>query len=131
MILAVHHVQLAMPIGREVEAEDFYEGLLGLRRVAKPSHLEGRGGCWFEHGDVRLHLGAELDFRPARKAHPALMVDDLDTLKAVFESAGIEVMVDQPLPGFDRFYVSDPFGNRLEFLESKDSSPRHTGALSR
>lgn len=121
MISAVHHVQLAMPAGREAEAEDFYEGLLGLRQVAKPAHLERRGGCWFENGDVRIHLGVEPDFRPARKAHPALMVDDLDTLKAVFESAGIEVTVDQPLPGFDRFYVSDPFGNRLEFLESKDS----------
>lgn len=123
MISALHHVQLAMPVGREAEAEDFYEKILELRRVAKPAHLEARGGCWFEVGDVRLHLGVESEFRPAKKAHPALIVDDLEALKAVFENAGIEVTVDQPLPGFDRFYVSDPFGNRLEFLEPRDSLP--------
>lgn len=123
MISAVHHVQLAMPVGREAEAEAFYERILGLRRMAKPPHLEMRGGCWFEDGDVRIHLGVEADFRPARKAHPALIVDDLGAFKAVFESVGIEVTEDQPLPGFDRFYVSDPFGNRLEFLEPRDSSP--------
>lgn len=128
VISAVHHVQLAMPVGREAEAEDFYEGILGLRRVAKPAHLEERGGCWFENGDVRIHLGVEPDFRPALKAHTALMVDALGGLKAVFESAGIEVTVDQPLPGFDRFYVSDPFGNRLEFLESRDSTRRPAGS---
>jgi len=123
VISSLHHVQLAMPAGREEEAEDFYGKILGLRRVAKPAHLETRGGCWFERGEVRIHLGVESDFRPARKAHPALMVEDLGALQAVFEKAGIDVLIDQPLPGFDRFYVSDPFGNRLEFLEPSDSYP--------
>ncbi|HEX6299783.1 MAG TPA: VOC family protein [Acidimicrobiia bacterium] len=123
MISALHHVQLAMPVGPEAEAEEFYEGILGLRRVAKPAHLGSRGGCWFDNGEVRIHLGVESEFRPARKAHPALLVDDLEALKAVFGKAGIDVTMDQPLPGFERFYSSDPFGNRLEFLELSDSLP--------
>lgn len=117
-ILSLHHVQLAMPSGQEEEATAFYQGLLGLTRVAKPPHLESRGGCWFEDGSVRIHLGVEDDFRPARKAHPALVVDDLKGLRHTLETAEVEVAVDQPLPGFDRFYASDPFGNRLEFLQA-------------
>lgn len=117
MISGIHHVQLAMPAGGEAEAEAFYSGLLGIPRVAKPSHLEVRGGCWFEDGDVRIHLGVEAEFRPARKAHPALLVQDLAALRTALEDAGVEVVVDQPLPGFNRFYASDPFDNRLEFLQ--------------
>lgn len=116
-ISALHHVQLAMPVGGEEEAEDFYEKILGIPRAKKPAHLEARGGAWFENEHVRIHLGVEDDFKPAKKAHPALMVDDLEALQSVFEKEGVEVVVDQPLPGFDRFYVSDPFGNRLEFLQ--------------
>jgi catechol 2,3-dioxygenase-like lactoylglutathione lyase family enzyme len=66
---------------------------------------------------VRIHLGVEDDFRPASRAHPAFVVDNLDAFRSVLDKAGVEVVVDQPLPGFDRFYVSDPFGNRLEFLQ--------------
>lgn len=117
VIRELHHVLLAMPAGGEAEAEAFYSGLLDIPRVTKPEHLEARGGCWFESGNVRIHLGVEGEFRPARKAHPALIVDDLSALRGVLEEAGVEVVVDEPLPGFDRFYASDPFGNRLEFLQ--------------
>lgn len=123
VIRALHHVQLALPPGGEAEAEDFYDRILGIPRVAKPAHLEARGGCWFEDEHIKIHLGVENDFRPARKAHPALVVDDLNALRTVLEEAGVDVVVDQALPGFDRFYVSDPFGNRLEFLQTGPSPP--------
>ena len=114
---SIHHVQLGMPAGREAEAIAFYEGVLGIGQVAKPSHLAIRGGCWFEHGDLRVHLGIEESFRPAIKAHPALMTNDLDTLRERLESAGVSTTEDEPLPGFRRFYAADPFGNRIEFLQ--------------
>jgi catechol 2,3-dioxygenase-like lactoylglutathione lyase family enzyme len=105
-----------MPPGEEQAATEFYEGVLGIPRMSKPSHLEARGGCWFESEAVRIHLGVESDFRPAKKAHPALIVDDLDSLRARLTEAGVSATEDQPLPGFSRFYVSDPFGNRIEFV---------------
>jgi catechol 2,3-dioxygenase-like lactoylglutathione lyase family enzyme len=113
---AIHHIQLAMPSGGEGHAVAFYEGILDVPRVEKPAHLASRGGCWFESGNVRIHLGVDQDFRPARKAHPALIVSDLDEARAHFVASGIGVVDDEALPGFDRFYVSDPFGNRLEIL---------------
>jgi catechol 2,3-dioxygenase-like lactoylglutathione lyase family enzyme len=122
-IQALHHVQLAMPPGKESEAEGFYAGLLGMPRVDKPPHLEERGGCWFESDETRIHLGVEEDFRPARKAHPALLVDDLGELRRSLEQAGVRVVDDQPLPGFNRFYADDPFGNRLEFLSPDETEP--------
>jgi catechol 2,3-dioxygenase-like lactoylglutathione lyase family enzyme len=108
-----------MPAGREDEAEAFYSGLLGLERVPKPEHLAKRGGCWFRSGDAEVHLGVEEEFRPARKAHPALQVEGLDELRVRLSEAGAEVWEDEPLDGYDRFYASDPFGNRLEFLEPR------------
>ncbi|MGD2102492.1 MAG: VOC family protein [Acidimicrobiia bacterium] len=115
-VVALHHVQLAMPPGGEIRATDFYEGLLDIPRVVKPPHLEGRGGCWFETETVRIHLGVEEDFRPAAKAHPAFHVEDLESVKQRFVDAGVEVVDDQPPPGYGRFYASDPFGNRIELL---------------
>lgn len=112
----IHHVQLAMPPGGETAATEFYEGLLGIPRVGKPPHLETRGGCWFESGTVRIHLGVEPDFRPAKKAHPALLVNGLDTIREVLAAKGVDIVDDEALPGFDRFYVADPFGNRIELL---------------
>jgi catechol 2,3-dioxygenase-like lactoylglutathione lyase family enzyme len=106
-----------MPTGSEDAATDFYEGVLGIPRVPKPPHLAVRGGCWFEDSDVKIHLGAEADFRPARKAHPALLVDDLDALVARLGEDGIAVRDDEPLEGFQRVYVDDPFGNRIELME--------------
>lgn len=118
-IVAIDHVQLAMPPGREAEAQAFYEGLLGVPRVPKPPRLERRGGCWFESDAVKVHLGVEDSFRPARKAHPALHVQDLPALVELLRGAGVAVRDDEPLEGYDRVYVDDPFGNRLELLEPR------------
>ena len=116
MIRSIHHLQLAMPAGREPEAEAFYSGLLGIPRVAKPANLESRGGCWFRSGTVEIHLGVEAPFVAAKKAHPALLVDDLAGLRERLALSGSIVVVDEPLEGHDRFYTSDPFGNRIELL---------------
>ena len=113
----IDHVQLAMPAGGEDEAIRFYEGVLGVSQVPKPPHLAGRGGCWFEQGDLKIHLGVDGHFRPARKAHPALLVDDLAGLITALAAAGLDVTDDEPLEGYDRVYVNDPFGNRIELLE--------------
>ena len=115
----LHHVQLAMPAGREADARAFYLGLLGIPEKPKPRHLAVRGGCWFESGELRLHLGVEQDFTAARKAHPALLVDDLKVLVATLEDAGYRVVEDQPLEGYERRYVDDPFGNRIELMEPR------------
>ncbi len=112
----IDHVQLAMPTGGEGRATEFYEGLLGIPRVAKPAELEVRGGCWFERGDLRIHLGVEEDFRPARKAHPALAVSGIGELCAVLEGAGHPVRRAENVPGVLQWYVDDPFGNRIELL---------------
>lgn len=113
MITGVEHVQLAMPRGGEEVAAGFYEGILGIPRVPKPPHLAARGGCWFESDAVKIHLGVEDDFRPARKAHPALLVDDLPRLIDDLTAAGHDVRGE-----VDQFYVDDPFGNRIELLPS-------------
>jgi catechol 2,3-dioxygenase-like lactoylglutathione lyase family enzyme len=118
-VVGIDHVQLAMPPGREAEAVAFYEGLLGLTNVAKPPHLAVRGGCWFERGSTKIHLGVETDFRAARKAHPALLVNDLGDLAARLAAAGHEVRIEGGLDGYDQRYVDDPFGNRLELLEPR------------
>jgi catechol 2,3-dioxygenase-like lactoylglutathione lyase family enzyme len=116
-ITALDHVQLAMPAGREIDARAFYEGVLGIPEVQKPSNLAKRGGCWFERDLVKIHLGVDAEFRAARKAHPALLVEDLQALRARIETAGFPVRTDEPLAGYDRVYVDDPFGNRIELLE--------------
>lgn len=121
-VTGIDHVQLAMPAGQEPVAVAFYEGLLGLPRVPKPEALAGRGGCWFELDAVRVHLGVEEPFRPARKAHPALVVDDLAALIARIVAAGHEVADAEPLPGQRRCHVFDPFGNRIELIEPTEAS---------
>lgn len=113
----IDHVQLAMPPGEEQAARDFYAGILGVPEVDKPENLAKRGGCWFERGALKIHLGVEHDFRPAKKAHPALTVVGLGELIRSLKQAGYEVVQDEPLPGYNRCYVSDPFGNRIELLE--------------
>ncbi|HUO49774.1 MAG TPA: VOC family protein [Acidimicrobiales bacterium] len=115
---AIDHVQLAMPEGGEERATAFYEGLLGLRRRPKPPALAARGGCWFSNGTVELHLGVEADFRPARKAHPAVLVAGLDDLATLLEGAGHPVRFDDEVPGVRRCYVDDPFGNRIELIDA-------------
>jgi len=116
-ILRIDHVQLAMPRGAEDVARAFYAGLLGLSEVAKPAGLAARGGVWFQSGEVRVHLGIEEDFRPSRKAHPAFLVRDLRRLAERLRAAGVEASPDGLMPGHERVYVTDPFGNRLELLE--------------
>jgi catechol 2,3-dioxygenase-like lactoylglutathione lyase family enzyme len=118
-ILALDHVQLAMPEGGEDEARRFYGDLLGFDEVPKPANLAARGGVWFKSGDVRLHLGVEADFRPAGKAHPALLVSDLAALVGRLAAAGHAARADEPLAGCERVYVNDPFGNRLELMERR------------
>ena len=119
MITGVDHVQLAMPRGREDAARSFYAGLLGMTELAKPPALAVRGGCWFASGTAVLHLGVEEPFTPARKAHPALLVDDLDGLFAALTGAGRDcVRADGEIPGVRRFHTSDPFGNRVEFQQA-------------
>jgi catechol 2,3-dioxygenase-like lactoylglutathione lyase family enzyme len=117
VITAIDHVQLAMPAGRENDAVAFYEAILGVRQVSKPDDLAKRGGCWFECGSVKVHLGVEPDFRPARKAHPAFIVDNLDELVKALSARGHRLEKAEPLQGYDRIYVDDPFGNRIELLQ--------------
>lgn len=112
------HVQLAMPAGLEAEAVAFYEGVLRIPQVAKPPQLAGRGGCWFEAGAVKIHLGVDPDFRPANKSHPALIVTDLQALTVSVAAAGLPVIEAEPLDGFVRAHISDPFGNRIELVQS-------------
>ena len=119
MIVGVDHVQLAMPAGREDEARAFYSRLLGLPEVPKPPELAKRGGAWFESERVKVHLGVDKDFRPAKKAHPGLLVRGLRDLAARLAAAGHRVVDDEPLEGYERVYVDDPFGNRLELMEPK------------
>ena len=120
-LLAIEHVQLAMPPGEEAKARAFYGELLGLPEVAKPAHLAARGGVWFEAGPVKVHLGVEDGFRPARKAHPAFVVDDLDRLVARLRAAGCRVADDTPLAGWRRTYTWDLFGNRIELMEARSA----------
>jgi catechol 2,3-dioxygenase-like lactoylglutathione lyase family enzyme len=115
--VALDHVQLAIPRGGEPVARRFYVDLLGLVEVPKPALQAGRGGCWFESGDVKLHLGVEDDFRPARKAHPALRCRDYGGLLARLAAAGVETRAATDVPGVTRCHVFDPFGNRIELVE--------------
>jgi catechol 2,3-dioxygenase-like lactoylglutathione lyase family enzyme len=114
---ALHHVQLAIPPGGEAACREFWSGVLGMTELEKPPVLAARGGCWFRGGGLEVHLGVEQDFCPARKAHPGVLVQDLSALSAALEASGVDVVWDGEFPGHRRFYASDPFGNRLEFLE--------------
>ena len=116
-VTGIDHVQVAAPPGCEGDARAFYGDLLGLDEVVKPAGLAGRGGCWFRVGGQELHVGVEESFAPARKAHPGFVVDDLDALRERLAGAGIEVRGDTSLPDARRFFVADPFGNRLEFRQ--------------
>ena len=115
-VLSIDHVQLAMPQGGEPAARAFYRDVLGIPEVPKPPQLAARGGCWFENAQVKLHLGVEQSFTPARKAHPALIVSDIGALTREIREAGFCV-TDEPLEGFTRIYVDDPFGNRIELMQ--------------
>ena len=117
-IIAIDHIQLAMPVGEEEKARAFFINILGFGEKQKPAALAGRGGVWFESENVQLHIGVEKDFQPARKAHPAFLVDDLDSLIARIQNAGYKTDTDQPpLDGYKRAHIFDPFGNRIELME--------------
>ena len=123
------HVQLAMPQGQEERARAFYRDILGLPERIKPPHLARRGGAWFESEVVKIHLGVDNNFVAAKKAHPAILVSDLTELATRCRSSGYEVIDDEPLDGYNRFYVADPFGNRLEFLEKSTEGTNGIDAL--
>ncbi len=120
MILGIDHVQLAMSVGREDDARAFYAGILGLLEIEKPERLATRGGCWFESGSVKIHLGVEKDFRASEKAHVGLVARDLTALLVQCESAGVKIVLDEPLQTAEgpraHAYIFDPFGNRIEIL---------------
>ena len=109
-------MQVAGPPGCEEAARVFYGHLLGMEELPKPDALRARGGCWFRAGGQELHVGVEEPFAPARKAHPALLVSDLDAVRGRLRESGHGWEDDAAVPGVDRLYVHDPFGNRLELL---------------
>jgi catechol 2,3-dioxygenase-like lactoylglutathione lyase family enzyme len=117
IVMRLEHVQLAMPAGGEDRARQFYGEALGIPETPKPPHLAKRGGCWFERDDLKIHLGVDPDFKPARKAHPALLVKNLPALIEKLTSLGYALRDDEPLDGYQRIYVDDPFGNRIELME--------------
>jgi catechol 2,3-dioxygenase-like lactoylglutathione lyase family enzyme len=118
-ITGVHHVQVAIPPGGETAARRFYGELLGMPEVAKPASLGDRGGAWFECGEQQIHCGVEPEIVPGRR-HPAMLTDDLESLRRRLAEAGVATVEDRQIPGFRRFYAADPFGNRLEFLQRLD-----------
>ena len=113
---AIDHVQLAMPPGREDDARSFYSDVLGMTEIPKPADLAKRGGVWFSSGNVQIHLGVETDFRPAKKAHPALQASGFEALRSRLTANGIEITDDDAIPDTRRFYIHDCFGNRLEII---------------
>ncbi|GAA2595707.1 VOC family protein [Winogradskya consettensis] len=117
MFERLHHVLLAIPPGGEDDARAFYRDVLGMTELEKPEELRTRGGCWFRSGGWEVHLGVEKEFVPARKAHPGVLVKDLDGLAARLGTHGRPVDWDGGFPGHRRLYSFDGHGNRLEFLE--------------
>ncbi|HYO50131.1 MAG TPA: VOC family protein [Chloroflexia bacterium] len=118
-VVGLDHAQVAAPVrpGVEDEARAFYGELLGLLEIEKPDALKAKGGIWFSLGQGELHVGLEEQFQPARKAHPALLVSDLAAMRALLEEVGVQIAEAEAIPGVARFYVSDPFGNRIELIE--------------
>ena len=116
-VVGLDHVQIAIPVGGEGAVRRFYGELLGLTEVPKPAPLAVRGGCWFSGPGVALHFGVEEHFQPWRKAHVALLVQDLDGTRATLDAAGVPTRDDPISIGVRRFYAEDPFGNRLELVD--------------
>ena len=117
MVKGIEHVQLTIPAGGDDRVRAFYCDVLGLTETPKPAALVARGGLWLRCGAQGVHFGVETPFTPQRKGHPALLVDDLAALRQRLISAGIAIQEDTPIPGVDRLFVFDPFGNRLELME--------------
>jgi catechol 2,3-dioxygenase-like lactoylglutathione lyase family enzyme len=125
-VRGLHHVQLAVPRGSEAACREYWGDVLGMTELDKPAVLASRGGCWFHRDALEVHLGVEEPFEPARKAHPGILVSDITVLARRLGAAGYPVQWDGDFPGHDRFYSTDPFGNRLEFLQPRRSA--RTGA---
>ncbi|WP_066064913.1 VOC family protein [Neobacillus soli] len=117
LLKKIDHIQLAAPKGCEEAAREFFSGILGLTEVEKPEELKKRGGVWFEFGTFQLHIGVEEPFSPAKKAHPAFAIENIEALKKHLSKKDVPYTEDNNLPGASRIHVNDPFGNRLEFLE--------------
>jgi catechol 2,3-dioxygenase-like lactoylglutathione lyase family enzyme len=117
MLAALHHVQVAVPKGAEDVSRGYYVGVLGMTELPKPPVLAARGGCWFAGGGLEIHTGVEEPFTPARKAHPGILVTDIDALVAALTAAGCEYTWDDSIPGRRRVHTFDPHGNRLEFIQ--------------
>jgi hypothetical protein len=117
LYLGLDHVQLAAPPGCETLARKFFVEALGMTELPKPPALQARGGIWLRCGMHQLHIGVQKDFTPATKAHPAIRVMDMNALRVRLQTHKVPIIEDDAIAGFDRFYVIDPFGNRLEFLE--------------
>ncbi|WP_028399374.1 VOC family protein [Ectobacillus panaciterrae] len=113
----IDHVQLAAPKGCEEQAREFFGNKLGLPEIPKPANLQGRGGCWFVCGKQEIHIGVQENFVPAKKAHPAFCVENINEFRAHLEQAGVSIKEEPAIEGRTRFFVDDPFGNRIEFLE--------------
>ncbi|MDX6327722.1 MAG: hypothetical protein QOI83_105 [Streptomycetaceae bacterium] len=117
MIAALDHIQLAAPPGSEPLLRSYYVEILGMTELRKPPVLAAHGGCWFASGAAQLHIGIEDDFRPAKKAHPGIRVDNIHPFAKRLTERGAKVVWDYDLPGHERFFSEDPVGNRLEFLQ--------------
>ncbi|WP_336787114.1 VOC family protein [Paenibacillus sp. MMO-177] len=119
LFTGIDHVQLAAPEDCEQAARSFYADLLGWKEITKPDNLIKRGGAWFQCGTHQVHIGVQNDFIPAKKAHPAFQVQNLNALREYLHHKGVQVIDDHARSeeGVQRFYLNDPFGNRLEFLE--------------
>lgn len=117
----IDHILIAMPPGGEEQARAFYSGVLGMTEKVKPAVLAARGGCWFEIGAQQVHLGVEKNFIPARKAHPAFIVEGLPGMIEKANAGGYTVVADVPMEGCDRRHFDDPFGNRIELIEPHKS----------
>ena len=115
-IIGLDHVQIAIPQGGENQARAFFTGLLGMTEMPKPANLSPTG-CWFTGGTMNLHVGVDPAFRPATKAHPALLVDDLAALRQRLSAGGCKICDDRPVAGYARFFTEDPFGNRIELMQ--------------
>ena len=118
-VIRLDHVQIAYPPDRDDDARRFYGDVLGFTEVEKPAAMRVRGGMWFQAGPVGIHLGVEPGFQPSAKAHPALVVDDLDALVARVTAAGCPWKPSDELPGVRRGHITDPFGNRIELIEER------------
>jgi catechol 2,3-dioxygenase-like lactoylglutathione lyase family enzyme len=115
-ISGIHHVQLCIPANKETEANEFYKNVLGLKEVPKPEALKKNGGMWFKIGNQELHIGVE-DQVFKGKHHPAFLVTGLKEIQAHLSAHGITIQIESTIPGFNRFSIRDPFGNRIEFIE--------------